>query len=432
MRQFIKNIITSIHIRTISVCLFSVAVVGLLPAAVMAWGPARATFTMQNPATYVTFNSITNNQNFGDERNFYRIRDVASSAAMDFGDSVNLTAGKEYEAVVFFHNNANASLNANGTGIAQGAYARVELPAIVPAGASNANSEAFVGASNANPQRVYDYISFNNTSSTDMALRLVAGSVKYQSYGPHDGKTLADANLFGTTGQPLGYDTLNGVLPGCDRYSGYITYRFKAMQPSFTFAKDVRLSGTKAWQDKLSAIPGSTVEYRLTYKNTGDTVQNNVILKDVLPKGLTYIAGSTKLYTTVTPSGKTLTDEISQGGMNIGSYNPGGGAFLTFAAKVDGASCTTLVNNGYAVTNNGDLGDNSTVTVGGECTLPTTGPVEIVTGFVGIAAITIGVVYYFKSRRELEDTLMNVQAHHPSSVQSVEHRHEHNHEHTNK
>lgn len=51
---------------------------------------------------------------------------------MDFGDSVNLTAGKEYEAVVFFHNNANASLNANGTGIAQGAYARVELPAIVP------------------------------------------------------------------------------------------------------------------------------------------------------------------------------------------------------------------------------------------------------------------------------------------------------------
>lgn len=398
----------------------------------MAWGPARATFTMQNPATYVTFNSITNNQNFGDERNFYRIRDVASSAAMDFGDSVNLTAGKEYEAVVFFHNNANASLNANGTGIAQGAYARVELPAIVPAGASNANSEAFVGASNANPQRVYDYISFNNTSSTDMALRLVAGSVKYQSYGPHDGETLADANLFGTTGQPLGYDTLNGVLPGCDRYSGYITYRFKAMQPSFTFAKDVRLSGTKAWQDKLSAIPGSTVEYRLTYKNTGDTVQNNVILKDVLPKGLTYIAGSTKLYTTLTPSGKTLTDEISQGGMNIGSYNPGGGAFLTFAAKVDGASCTTLVNNGYAVTNNGDLGDNSTVTVGGECTLPTTGPVEIVTGFVGIAAITIGVVYYFKSRRELEDTLMNVQAHHPSSVQSVEHRHEHNHEHTNK
>lgn len=118
--------------------------------------------------------------------------------------------------------------------------------------------------------------------------------------------------------------------------------------------------------------------------------------------------------------------------MNIGSYNPGGGAFLTFAAKVDGASCTTLVNNGYAVTNNGDLGDNSTVTVGGECTLPTTGPVEIVTGFVGIAAITIGVVYYFKSRPGLEDTLMNVQAHHPSSVQSVEHRHEHNHEHTNK
>lgn len=431
MRQFIKKITTSIHIRTISVCLFSVAVVGLIPAAVMAWGPARATFTMQNPATYVTFNSITNNQNFGDERNFYRIRDVASSAAMDFGDSVTLTAGREYEAVVFFHNNASASLNANGTGIAQGAYARVELPAIVPAGATNANSEAFVGASNANPKQVYDYISFNNPSNTDMAIRLVAGSVKYDSYGPHDGETLSDANLFGSSGQSLGYDTLNGVLPGCDRYSGYITYRFKAMQPNFTFAKDVRLAGTKTWQDKLSSTPGATVEYRLTYKNTGDTVQNNVILKDILPSGLTYVPGSTKLYTTATPSGKVLTDEISQGGMNIGAYNPGGGAFLTFSAKVDGAPCTTLVNNAYAVTNNGDLGDNSSVVVGGECTLPTTGPVEIITGFVGVAAITIGVVYYFKSRKELEDTLMNVQSH-PSSVQSVDHRHGHNHEHTNK
>ena len=95
--------------------------------------------------------------------------------------------------------------------------------------------------------------------------------------------------------------------------------------------------------------------------------------------------------------------------------------------NTSGAPCSTLVNNGYAVTNNGDLGDNSTVVIGGTCTtLPTTGPVEIISGLAGVAAITVGVVYYFKSRRELEDTLMNVQAH-PTTIHSVGTHTDHSH-----
>ena len=38
----------------------------------MAWGPERTTFTMEKPATYPTFNSITNNPTIGDERDFVR------------------------------------------------------------------------------------------------------------------------------------------------------------------------------------------------------------------------------------------------------------------------------------------------------------------------------------------------------------------------
>ena len=42
----------------------------IVPAAVLAWGPDRPTFTIEQPANYVTFNSITNNPVHGDERNF--------------------------------------------------------------------------------------------------------------------------------------------------------------------------------------------------------------------------------------------------------------------------------------------------------------------------------------------------------------------------
>ena len=41
-----------------------------------AWGPERATFTMEAPATYPVFNSITNNPTIGDERDFVRVGQI--------------------------------------------------------------------------------------------------------------------------------------------------------------------------------------------------------------------------------------------------------------------------------------------------------------------------------------------------------------------
>ncbi len=48
----------------------AVALVTGLTISSLAWGPVsnRKTFTMEKPATYVTFNSITNKNTEGDER----------------------------------------------------------------------------------------------------------------------------------------------------------------------------------------------------------------------------------------------------------------------------------------------------------------------------------------------------------------------------
>ena len=388
----------SILVLVIFLSIFSVSV------SVFAYGPERATFTQASPASYVTFNSITDNPTYGDERNFFRVRNLTDNKT--FEQDVTLVPGKEYEALVFYHNNASSSLNGSGVGIAHDAFARVELPAVVPANSSDVRAEAFVGASDANPKVVFDYFALQNQTGTAISLRYVPGSAVIHNEGTTNGTKLAGTALFGTSGVPLGFDSLNGVLPGCDEYSGWITFTFKAVQPNFTFQKEVRKDGTSGWYEKVSVSNGSVVQYLLSYSNTGTINQLDVKLKDLLPEGLTYIPGQTVVYDDENPDGATVGDGIGSGGINIGDYAPGGGAYLSFKARVDAEPCSVLKNTASVETDNGNKEDSATVTVTGTCAaLPTTGPVEVVAGLIGVAAMTLGVVYYLRSRRDLENAI---------------------------
>ena len=89
--------------------LLMLAAAVIIPAVLWAWGPERPLYTIENAAPHVTFNSITNNQRMGNETNFVRIREVANGT--NFRDDVQLEAGKTYEVMVFYHNNAKSELN---------------------------------------------------------------------------------------------------------------------------------------------------------------------------------------------------------------------------------------------------------------------------------------------------------------------------------
>ena len=86
-----------------------------VPTALFAWGPSRATFTTAVPATYVTFNSITDNPSQGDERNFVKVRE-ANAGNETYSDSISLTAGSEYVVYIYFHNNAASNYNLTAIG----------------------------------------------------------------------------------------------------------------------------------------------------------------------------------------------------------------------------------------------------------------------------------------------------------------------------
>ena len=413
--------------KRFSAAVLMVAAAIIIPAATFAWGPSRETFTTANPAGYVTFNSITDNPAHGDERNFVQVRE-ASASNETYADSIALSAGKEYTVFVYYHNNAASNLNASGKGIALNAYTKVQLPAVVESGSADTKAVGYVGASNANPGEVWDDISFSNPTNGDIALRYVDGSAKIFNKGATNGATLSD-NII-TTGAPLGYDSLNGTIPGCNEYAGYVTFNVKADQPNFTLEKQVRVAGTTEWKESVEATPGSTVEYQLKYTNSGTTKQNNVVLKDRLPANISYVTGSSFLKNVSNPTPKLLSDNLTNGtGVNIGNYDPESVAYVKFSAKVNAdanAFCktTTLRNVARVETNNGSKEDSADVVIKSDkecapneclpgipvgdvrCTptppeLPRTGAGENIVAIVGLAAMIASIAYYVASRRAL-------------------------------
>ena len=407
-----------------------VATAIIIPLTLHAWGPNRTLYTTAAPAGHVTFNSIVDNPAQGYEPNFMRIKD-ASASNSTYADSIKVEPGKEYTVFVYYHNNASSHLNESGAGIATGAYVRAEIPAIVD---GNASSVAYIGATNATPTQVWDDVTL--TSDSSIYMQMVAGSAHIYNRGATDGATLSD-NIV-TTGTPLGYDVLNGVVPGCSEYSGYVTFNIKATQSDFTIQKQVRIAGTTEWKEDVIAQPGDTLEYRIEYKNTGTTSQSNVVVKDVLPTHVTYINGSTTIKNTSNPSGKTVSDNLTGVGINIGNYTPGSNAFVKFNAKVgsvESLECgsRTLTNIARVTVGESYKQDTANVTVNKECQpdeclpgipvgdvrcnppkeckpgipagdtrcyeLPHTGPVDNIVAFLGLGALIASIAYYVASRR---------------------------------
>lgn len=401
----------------------------LVPSALLAWGPDRPTYTMQQPADHVTFNSITDNPTHGDERNFVQIKE-SGAANSTYGENVALQPGKEYDVYVYFHNNAADNLNDAAhdyKGMAKNAFMRVQMPEVVKAG-EKARVTAFVGASNANPAQVWDE-AYMSASDSSFALRYVPNSATIYSNGAIDGQKLPD-NLY-TTGTSLGYNNLDGTVPGCNKYAGYVIFKVRADQPNFEIQKQVSKTGENKYAEQVSVNPKGEVEFKIQYRNTGSVQQDNVVIKDRLPQGLTYVDGSTQVATSKT-NGKwqSVSDNgVIARGINIGSYAPNGNAFVKFKATVADndklAKCgvNTFVNTAVAETDNGSKSDTASVNVSKVCEekpeqpvppaptkpvgpevpseLPTTGPSDGLMAVIGAGSLIASAGYYIASRRSL-------------------------------
>jgi uncharacterized repeat protein (TIGR01451 family) len=350
-----------------------IAAAVIIPTAALAWGPSRTVYHWAGPAAdHVVFNSFVDNPVQGDERNFMQVREINASNTT-YADSISVQADHTYVVNMYYHNNASTTLNDaahNYAGIAHGAYVKAQIPGVIAKGSTGTQAEGYIGAANASPAEVYDEVAFANASGADIALNYVPGSTTLHNFGKANGQTMSDSIV--STGAPIGYDSLNGDVPGCNEFSGYVTFEVKATQSNFTIQKQVRVAGQTTYQDNVTANAGDTLEYRIQYVNTGSIQQNNVVIKDTLPAHVSYIAGSTTLKNITNPNGKSVSDGVTTTGINIGSYTPGSNAYVKFSAKIDSATAllcgtNTLVNKATVQVGTDTKDSTATTTVNKDC-----------------------------------------------------------------
>ena len=426
----------------------------IIPTATFAWGPNRETFTLANPSDHVQFNSIvdTANTNMTDERNFVGIRETGS--ANKWYDTMTAESGKSYIVRMYVHNNAASSLNLTATGVT----AKVNLPTTT---GKSTTITGIVGANNVGANKngnagayaeVYDDATL--TSTKNFNLKYVPGTLRYENNALPAGTTLPET-IFSNAGAKLGYNKLDGNIPGCFQYSGYVSFTVTPQfaTSDFSVSKEVRKAGDKTFVESVAAKPGDKLNYRITYTNKGGNDASGVALKDVMPKGISYVPGSVIIFNAANPATAPVKDgdKLFTSGINIGNYTAGSNAIVVFDAIVDKAETlplcgpNTLTNKATAQPQGESVKeDTATTTVDKECApgtinvcelstkklinikeadfnsskhsknlddckttpttppeLPHTGMTENIVAIVGLGAMIASIAYYVASRRAL-------------------------------
>ena len=220
--------------------------------------------------------------------------------------------------------------------------------------ASTIEVNGIITSSNATPSKYWDYINFNSEDGTPFHLEYIYGSALLENNGIGlGGLTLSDDIVNAKSGGVLiGYDALDGRVPGCYQYDNFVSIKVKVVYDyEFSAETKVRLADDedKTWQDTVKAKVGDKVEFQFQYLNTSKYNQAGVVVRDLLPSNLRYVEGSTIVYNGNHPNGVKLdTDDVINGGVNIGSYDGNANAYIRITAEVvdDNLACgaNTLIN----------------------------------------------------------------------------------------
>jgi uncharacterized repeat protein (TIGR01451 family) len=301
------------------------AAVAAVPAVMVTAGfsPSRTVYDYnvaadRTGATKPTFNSFINTPTYGDERYFFDGRKNSDATTGTYRDAVTNSNidGEELVVRVYVHNNANQSLNANGSGVAKDTTVKIALPH----GEGTAmQAVATISASNATS--VTDTLNIEGASN--FSLQYVPGSALLYNQASN-GRPVSDSIVAG--GALIGYDANNGLLPGCFDFKTVVTIKVKVVlkkTPALGIQKYVRKLGEAAWKKTVNAVPGDTLEWVVLVENTGTSTLNDVTTRDPLPPHVTFVQNSLRYVDGDQDVVQTkANDFFNNGGINVGSKAP--------------------------------------------------------------------------------------------------------------
>ena len=326
---------------------------------VLAWGDSdggRSTYTVEDiqagkSGNKIFFNSISNSVD-GNELYFVSAR----SEEMKTWNTNDLQVedGKTYLVRLYVHNNNPYGEN----GVAK----NVKVSYVVPTtSGKEVKISGTIDADNATPKSYWDSVVFK--ADQNFHLEYVKGSATIANNGKLNGTALSDSIVNGST--LIGYDKLDGNLPGCFQYAAYIGIKVKVVYDyDFEISKTVRnvTNGDKTWSKQVYAKEGDIVEYQIYYKNTSNVSEKNVQILDKLGSNQTYVKGSTKLYNVLNPKGLAITsDEITGKGISIDDYAAGAEAYIRFRVTVKNNNLGCGADNVLRSWAQGYIGSNKTM-----------------------------------------------------------------------
>jgi hypothetical protein len=96
----------------------------------------------------------------------------------------------------------------------------------------------------------------------------------------------------------------------------------------------VGTDNTPCWTPIVAPVSsGATFRYMISYQNNSNKKQEKVVVRVSLAPGLLLVPASTYLFNSTNPDGVLIeSNNITGGGIVIGGYLPGGGAYVVFSA----------------------------------------------------------------------------------------------------
>lgn len=193
------------------------------------------------------------------------------------GSEIAVEDGKIYLIRIYAHNNSLYGMDS----VAEDTRVWFNVPT---ASDKTVRINGFISSSNASPTKYIDYVDF--TSDVPFHLEYQYGSALLENggIGKGGGIQLSD-NIVNaksaSEGEPdggvlIGYDALDGKVPGCYQYTNYVTIRVKVVYDyEFAVETKVRLADNEdeTWQDTVEAKVGDKVEFQIQYKNTSNYMQ---------------------------------------------------------------------------------------------------------------------------------------------------------------
>lgn len=300
---------------------------------VSAWGDSdggRPSYTVEQIESgalknQITFNSISDGT-IGNEKYFVAASESGNSSAWQNGE-VTVEEGKEYIVRLYVHNN-----NPQGTKtVAKDTTVMFALPT---ESKSSLDINGFIKSSNAKPSEYWDYVTLKSADGRAFYLDYLEGSATFYNNKIGLGGINVSDNVITSNGIKIGYEKLDGNIPGCFEYDSFVTIKVKPVftDKNYTVDKRVRLAGSKDWSESVEAKVGDKVEFVIKYQNTTENAVENVMFRDVLPTNL-KIVSDVLVTNTSHPNGNKQTGDI-QKGINIGGYAINAGAYITYTAEV--------------------------------------------------------------------------------------------------